>query len=36
MINFKDAVFTQIDMHYFAEKFQKTIQPYTIKIEKEK
>lgn len=35
MINFKDVVYTQIDMHYFAEKFQKTIQPYTIKFEKE-
>ena len=23
MINFKDVVYTQIDMHYFAEKFQK-------------
>lgn len=35
MINFKDVVYTQIDMHYFGEKFQKIIQPYTIKIEKE-
>ena len=35
MITFTDAVNTLVGLHYFAEKFQKIIQPYTIKIEKE-
>ena len=35
MITFKEAVNTLVGLHYFAEKFQKIIQPYTIKIEKE-
>lgn len=35
MITFKEAVNTLIGLHYFGEKFQKIIQPYTIKIEKE-
>lgn len=35
MITFKEAVNTLVGLHYFGEKFQKIIQPYTIKIEKE-
>lgn len=34
-MNINEAFHKIVDMSYFAEKFQKIIQPYTIKIEKE-
>ena len=35
MITFEDAVNTLIGLHYFAEKFQKALQPYIIQTEKD-